>query len=123
MRSDSTRNRSLRQLSVESHAVNLYARSDVDPKAVINNYAQQVLGRTVIRAEDAAETISPFDKIHGRIGNFAIDQPVAQPLMISFQVIVFGVLFDCQSKSTPNRAHRGRTGIARASTASCVMSC
>ena len=54
----------------------------------------------MIRAEDAAETISPFDKIHGRIGNFAIDQPVAQPLMISFQVIVFGVLFDCQSKMT-----------------------
>jgi hypothetical protein len=33
----------------------------------------QVLGSAMIRAEDAAETISLFDKIHGRIGNFAIN--------------------------------------------------
>jgi hypothetical protein len=50
----------------------------------------------VIRAEDAAESLPRFNLHHRFRFGFAIDESIAQSLVIAFQVIVLGELLDCQ---------------------------
>lgn len=51
-------------------------------------------GRSVVRPEDAAKAVAAFDAPGGLRLGVAVDQPVAEPLVIALQVVMGRVLLD-----------------------------